>query len=534
MTLGCSTCGYVVEFVRSCKKSKWRLHRDSPQLTDGRYWFAPTGTPAYPFAHNLGSREWVSDERDPLPELGEWEGPTQWDDGFPPRPIPLPVLVGNPDCIEFGDVPPDEPFVQEPAFTSQSYPQACWSADRPQVLAFDINECTTIVPFAQALALLYNSSANSNVFLASLLGPTYVVSDTPNPAGPVPGSVIAVGPRVIVIIAGTSNFQQFALQGLYLATGITDFGNFSTTHANMFAALSIEDRITAAGGVAQDEYWFIGHSFGGAIAEVLGARMRINRPDVRINVLTFGAPVAGDRRLADLLAGARQRHFCNDQDPVPGLPPRGFNLDELLSVLGVPLQSLWRRLHPPQNRALLFDDFTFKDSGAQFLDFAITKTVAAAIAAAVIPAPFDVHFMTEYLLRLTIVCDGPVDTNPHLTFRVIIDTLQWDDSGPFVGTFDVILTQSVFNPGSWTGSQLGGGIVTIDANSIFPTNWQFMNVAYFPQQVLPFTDHFFWQFGAAEMLDGFTTQLFPKVQFDSGVCFVTGLVRLQIIPIETP
>ena len=56
--------------VRSCFSSSWRLFRDSDQETPGRYVFAPEGTPCYPGAHNLWSRDWVSDEMEGA-ELGE-------------------------------------------------------------------------------------------------------------------------------------------------------------------------------------------------------------------------------------------------------------------------------------------------------------------------------------------------------------------------------------------------------------------------------------------------------------------------------
>lgn len=469
-----------------------------------------------------------------MPLLGEWDGPTEWDNGLPPSPLPLPVLVGSPDCIEFGDRPPDEPFDAQPAFTSESYPAACWSAFREQVLAFDIGECSTVVPFAQTVALLYDSSTNARIFLASLLGANYTLTDTVNPAGLVPGDVIAIGPKVLVVLAGTSNFQQLALQGLYLATGIVDFGAFSTTFANMNAALTIEGRILAAGVGAQEEFWFVGHSFGGAIAQVLGARMRLNRPNVKVNVLTFGSPAAGDRRLVNLLAGGRQRHFCNDTDPVPGLPPRRFNLDELLSVLGVPLENLWSRLHPPPNRVLLFDDFSQADSGDEFLDFALTSTLASLIAAAVALDPFAVHAMTEYLLRVTVGCRGPVEPVIGLRFRVIVDQLAYTDGAPFLATFDEILTPNPFIPGNWITDPIIAGAVDVTAITDDDGNWTSMIVVFFPQLALPFTDNFLWQFAAADMLAGFTTQLFPNPDFTSGLCVVTGLVRLQVIPIFGP
>jgi len=88
----CTTCGYAVEWVRSCFISRWRLFRGRPDvLTVGRYQFTPGIPVHYPGWHNLGSRDWAAgDDPGDFP-LGEWDGPRGWDRGgptafFPPPP----------------------------------------------------------------------------------------------------------------------------------------------------------------------------------------------------------------------------------------------------------------------------------------------------------------------------------------------------------------------------------------------------------------------------------------------------------------
>ncbi len=103
----CTVCGYAVEWLRSCYSSEWRLFKGSPVAVKGRYFFAKQGTPHYPGWHNLGSRNWTSDERDPWPELGE-TATTQrpYSKGELRAGVPPAIRVGTADCIANGETLP--------------------------------------------------------------------------------------------------------------------------------------------------------------------------------------------------------------------------------------------------------------------------------------------------------------------------------------------------------------------------------------------------------------------------------------------
>ncbi len=107
-------CGYAVEWLRSCYRSTWRLFRNNAdQLTEGRYYFAAPDAPHYPGWHNLGSRNWTSDERDPEPQLGETgQTPRPWDRGERHPGLIPPGLVGSPECVALGDQFPLSPADQ--------------------------------------------------------------------------------------------------------------------------------------------------------------------------------------------------------------------------------------------------------------------------------------------------------------------------------------------------------------------------------------------------------------------------------------
>lgn len=94
-----------MDWLRSCYSSAWRLIEGSDLETPGRFVFCPEETPHYPGWHNLGSRNWTSDEREPEPALGEVSSYKQrWFRGAGPAPFPSAVLIGNAQGVIAGEL----------------------------------------------------------------------------------------------------------------------------------------------------------------------------------------------------------------------------------------------------------------------------------------------------------------------------------------------------------------------------------------------------------------------------------------------
>lgn len=366
--------------------------------------------------HIFGSRNWVSDERAILPAVGEYDGPQKWSNGLAPKPRPLPILVGSAYCVEFGGLSPGTTVPILEGNTCEAYPPECFGRSHPQEAAYDITCCGTQLGFAKVTNTSYQDIALAGIQLASFLGPGFTISTVPNSGSIFPGSVIAVGRVVVVVLPGTSNFQQLAFQILYAATGPQNFGSYSTNSVWQSAAVEIERRIGLSGYTSQTEFYFVGHSYGGAVASILAARMTLNRPNVFVNLMTFGSPYPGDDRLARLLEGVRQRHFIIDLDPVPGMPPRHSTLAGLFSIIGPLLTLLWSELVPTGNRVLIdeFGDQTETDQ--EYLLFALAEEIAQQIASNLTVAAFSQHFMQNYLRRLNNGCGVP-KKGPY-TYRV--------------------------------------------------------------------------------------------------------------------
>lgn len=67
--------------------------------------------------------------------------------------------------------------------------------------------------------------------------------------------------------------------------------------------------------------FFVGHSYGGCIAQACAAYFKSVQPEIAILSVSFGAPRVGDARFARLQSVNSNTRWMNDDDPVPLLPP---------------------------------------------------------------------------------------------------------------------------------------------------------------------------------------------------------------------
>ena len=379
------------------------MHTDPSILTKGRYWFCGEKTPFYPRPHNLGSRDWTSDQRDPWPALGEWAGAYQWSNGLPPRPRPLPVLVGSPKCIESGETAA-EPQPEYPASTCRQYPLACYANAQPGV--FDIQCCEIALRFAQVLLFAYSDIPLAHALFQNFVGLDWTVTDQPEVVDSIPTTIIGLGPNrvAIVVITGTTNFQQLALQGLYATIGLTNYGQYSTYALWEGGARTIMERLATATGGAFNEIYFVGHSLGGAVAQLLGAKMHAGRPDVRVNILTYGMPVAGDSRVNDAVDGTNFIHWKGIDDPVPGLPPQGADLVSMFDFIVGAEREKFLTLESARHRFVIDDGGVVFEDDSNTLPFSTQDALMQLIIGGMATPAFDEHLMATYYRRLGEYC----------------------------------------------------------------------------------------------------------------------------------
>lgn len=100
--VGCSACGYAVDYLRSCYKGKW-LFPGHSEPVEGYFYFADDA-PVLSSPHWFGSRNWHKGDGSPWPHYGETRARHHWRDGSFAGQIPPARLVGTEAALA-GDAP---------------------------------------------------------------------------------------------------------------------------------------------------------------------------------------------------------------------------------------------------------------------------------------------------------------------------------------------------------------------------------------------------------------------------------------------
>lgn len=336
--------------------------------------------------------------------LGELEtAERKWDNGQPPTLLPNLLTAGDVAELEngcLGDGTPPLGYYDVGGIDSRcfgvvpTYTLSNWNdldPDNPAILLL----------LAQLLEWSYTDPAAASAFFLFWLGPSVTVTIVPNSASLIPGSIIVAHPRwTIVVISGTSNPQQLALQGLYSLVGPVNAGPYSTMPLWQLAAENIANRMTAAGVNPANPILITGHSYGGAVGSLLTEILRRGNVARPLRLVTFGSPAPGDYRLQRGLRGIPQWHFSTLNDPVPQVPLRGSNLYGLQLLIPIALRTQWARWQAPGLVRVIDTDPGLPALQPGNLAWTVLLAIATAVAAGRPNDPFPEHSISYYLALL--------------------------------------------------------------------------------------------------------------------------------------
>jgi len=336
--------------------------------------------------------------------LGENVNATRvWDRGNPPTRRPQKPSAGN--LIELqtgclGDGTPPAGYYDVEGIDSR-----CYSAAPRYTLAtfadLDPENPAVLLMLAQLLEWSYTDPAAAAAWILFWLGPGVTVNVVANDSSLYPGSIIIQHPLwTIVIISGTSNPQQLALQAAYSLAGPINFGPYSTMPLWQQAAVYIATLMEAAGVNPVNPVLIAGHSYGGAVATVLTEILRRGNTERPLRLVTFGAPAPGDGRLQRGLRAIPQWHFSTQNDPVPQMPFTGTNVYGLQAVVSAGLRAAWAQWQAPALLRLVGTDDGFPPLQTGNLAWLMLLAIAQAVAAGRPTDPFPEHSISYYLLLL--------------------------------------------------------------------------------------------------------------------------------------
>lgn len=490
-------------------------------MREGFYYFAKTGTPFYPGLHNLGSRDWTAGEQHTEPILGEYSGERQWVRGDPPARRTLPVLVGDPDCIANGERAGLPIVIDQSADCGKISPPPCYGPEDDLLADTNVLDCVFAKKSADIISAAYTDLPLAVAKANILLGPDATVSSFSQPSATIPAGVIGqVGATAVVWITGTTNFQQLVVQAFYFATGPINQGLYSASALYEAAANAIAAEINAAGAGTATRIVLAGHSYGGAVAMVLAAKMLIANPGRRVELLTVGAPAPGDKRLVDLIDALRQTHYADERDPIPFMPPRGLTFAALVVIIGPLLALLWPTFVRPPRVRTITEDGRLVDELTEDLPDDLIYITSLAIAAGLSVPNFQNHRAEWYAYWLCNACKcvaRPCVEPPvvDVEFEVQLTTFEY----VFLGVTYIQnlpstpMTVSVFYPSGkpriWQTAAPGVERITIEGFIDLVENYTGFRVNYSPDPLNPlFTCY--WDFTAGEMSGGLMTSALPS------------------------
>lgn len=322
----------VVDWLRSCYRSNWRLFTDSTTETPGVYYFSPPGASHFPGYHHLGSAVWNPTDPGCVQGLGEVITSRRqhyngiWDSIYPQS-----RFTGSLDCFAEGEsieeaANPDELYhgypleCFVPILPAPPIPPTVATSNWGRASAFDQRAVQLL--YARVIEAMY---ADDVPTINAILGEFFTDSPaiTFHPAeGNMPAVTTVIGADYAIAIAdGTRNAQQLAMQAFQGIQSPTDFGVVETIPLWYQASNHIHATLEADGANLIGRVMLVGHSYGGAAQLILAARYRHAQTTRPVIVLTYGAPKAGGPKVSALLEKVSGASLANDNDLITALPP---------------------------------------------------------------------------------------------------------------------------------------------------------------------------------------------------------------------
>jgi hypothetical protein len=505
-------------------------------LREGFYYWSPPGTPHYPGFHLLGSKQWTTDERLDAGIMGEWEGKATYYDGRPPARLPAAVRVGSAECIERGFPGPNFPEANHSAHCDQILPAACYGAIETVFAVTNVLDCLFAFKSARIIELAYTDLAAAAAAAAELLGAAAVVTPFAQPNAEIPAGIVAtIEDSCILWLTGTTTYQQLALQAFYFGFGMRDQGVYSTTDLYERVALAILAIVSQAGGNGATRFVLVGHSYGGALAQIIAARLLLANPARPVEVLTLGAPMVGDDRLLAILDGAFVKHYVAQDDPVPHMPPASIILAAVLPIAAALVAANWSRFERPGDRTVITNDGKFTALTPEVYPDETVLILASLVAQSQAAPQFLAHSSNGYRVALCRACACvPKPCEPPgavgLEFVAVIENLRYTKFG-VESRFDIAVNMLADPNGlSWSYGDVSGPKLLLSAVLSAAGGYQSFTLFAYESDAGVITARFTWEFTGVETLEGIDTDALPTIESFDPSAVVHSVARLVLVP----
>lgn len=332
-----------------------------------------------------------------------------WDNGTPPAVLPNNEQIGSKDCIAFGE---SLSHAIGPSGLRNGFAIACYTPTIPRdpiwEAASTYQSCSLQYFYAKAIEWVYEHDiAKLTTAFRLLLGaPTVVTFYLGTPILP-DMCVAKTSTCSVIVIDGTTTFQQIALQAFMGIDLPFNFGAFGTQPLWYTASTHAVTNLQAAGIDVTKPIMIVGHSYGGAVATILMARILGSGRTQPFRMLTYGNPKPGDSRLRTILERADGIHLANDNDVVTALGPDLLELAPVQVTLPIPVLSNWTSWKRPPNQVRQDTNGVLSPNVGVLLDYETLLDLAIHAITHVAVNPITGHTIPEYARRIRVRCPNP-------------------------------------------------------------------------------------------------------------------------------
>jgi len=372
--------------------------------------------------------------------------------------VPLPLVIGNPDCFANGERYPRMEAV--PAYVDGfdvRCPKAAIAPPESVGPVIDIADCHFQKFAARLVESVYTGSQSAVESILALRYPgSLALYAVPGPM-PAPGVAIAlIGATTLVAISGTTNLLQWLGQVLSGIVSPVNNGQYSTYSFWAAAANFVNAKVFLTAADPAGQIVFVGHSYGGATANLCGLICKQANKERRVSVLTFGSPKTGDDRLNLAMRSFQHLHLVADGDIVPYTPPSGTTATLLVWLISSGVLRRCSNFAWLENVQRLLEDGAREELGDEdapydiLLDYFLTWVLAPAVL-----VPAWQHWMENYV-RL-IVCPGEDPSRPQIEPAAVSFDGSATYGSAFLGSGGAMFDGSADPPGGGGG---GGTVST--------------------------------------------------------------------------
>lgn len=159
--------------------------------------------------------------------------------------------------------------------------------------------------------------------------------------------------QTIVLIEGVTTTAQGL--GVYVSASqsMLTLGGITAMAANATAAVAFLKDLLARYGPGPRHWVLVGHSWGGAIAEVMACYLLARAAGDEVQVLSAGSPRPGDATVRDKLSGQKVVRLMQPFDPVPHFPPHVDEAPVLTVAAGFAVAYIWSKYVQPGGGLIL-------------------------------------------------------------------------------------------------------------------------------------------------------------------------------------